>query len=156
MSRVVVRLLCLPAALLVGIGLATADPTALAGAEPATEADVLAAAADPELEATNRELTARLEAVAVRSGLKEDLTDQLLTGRAGLVAAADGFLDANRAAPGCVANMRLHFPAASEQESAARNVIEYARQRAAPRDWPALARRLAGEYRAAFGHNPNL
>ena len=151
MSRSVLRLLALPAALAVAAAVATLNPAHLAGAEFASEADVFAAADDPALAAVNHSLDQQLEAVATRTALKEDLTDQLLAGRIGLAAAAEGFLDLNRQVPECMAAMRLHFPAYDDRTAAAHNVMEYARQRTEPAAWPAVARRLEAQLRA-LGH----
>ena len=156
MSYPLVRLLGLPAAVAVAVAMTTFDPTHLAGAESLSEADVFAAADDPELTAANRELTARLEAVTVRTAMKEDLTDRLLAGRVGLATAADGFLQLNGQTPDCLEMMRQHFPASDDRESAARNVIEYARRRTPAADWQRVRDRLADDYRAAFHHAPGL
>ncbi len=154
MTRTLLRLLVLPAAAAVALAVTTVNPTALAGAEGLSEADLFAAAEDPELTAVNHDLDRRLEAVAARTAYKEDLTDQLLAGRVTLAAAADGFLRVNQDVPECLSAMRLHFPGVDDREMSARNVIEYARQRVATAAWPAVSRRLTGEYQAAFHHDP--
>lgn len=153
MSRAAIRLLGVPLAA-AAVALTTLDPTRLAGAEPVPAEDVYEAADNPELTAVNKELTARLEAVAARTAEKEELTDQLLAGRAGLAAVADQFLRLNAQSEEALGMMRHNFPASDDRESAARTVLEYARQRADPAAWPRLRDRLAAEYRAAFHHDP--
>ena len=154
MTRSLLRLLVLPAAAAAALAVTTVNPAALAGAEVLSEGDLFAAAEDPALTAVNHDLDRRLEAVAARSAYKEDLTDQLLAGRITLAAAADAFLRLNQDVPDRLEAMRLHFPGVDDREMSARNVIEYARQRVAPAAWPATARRLTGEYQAAFHHDP--
>lgn len=152
MSRLLVRLLAVPAAVATAAAVVTADPRALAGAEVAVhEAEVLAAADDPDLTAANRHLTARLEAVAARTAMKEDLCERLIAGRISLAAAADGFLALNADDPACQATLRLYFPAATERESAARNVLGYVGYRVPAADRGRVTARLRAEYQAAFG-----
>lgn len=148
------RLLALPAAVAAALAVTTLNPTTLAGAETLSQSELFAAADDPELSAVNQTLDQRLEAVAARTAYKEDLVDQLLAGRATLAAVADNFLRVNAESPECLAVMRMHFPGTDDRETSARNVIEYAHQRVAPADWPAIARRLTGEYQAVFHHAP--
>lgn len=156
MSRMIVRWLSVPAVVTLAAAVLTADPRPLAGAEVVHEAELFAAAGDPELTAVNRDLSARLEAVAARTALKEDLCDRLLAGRIRLAVAADGFLRLNQDAPECLDAMRLHYPASDDREAAARNVLTYLMYRVPAADWPRQAARLAGEYRELFGHAPVL
>jgi hypothetical protein len=131
---------------------AVVAPRGLSGAEAASEADVFAAADDPELSAVNHALAARLEAVAVRTAMKDDLVQQLVNGRLSLAAAAGQFLDLNSQSPDCLSVMRAHFPGRTDTESAARNVIEYARHRTPAGRAEQVADRLAAEFRAMYPH----
>lgn len=153
MSRLFVRLLTVPAAVTVAAAAVTLDPRSLAGAERFAihEAEVLTDADDPELTAANRQLTARLELVSARTAAKEDLCELLMAGRISLAAATDAFLQLNADAPECLAAVRMHFPAPTDRESAARNVLSFVGYRAPAADRGRLTARLAAEYRALFG-----
>lgn len=155
MPRLLVRLLGLPA-VIAAAALIVADPRPLAGSESLEDQELFAAAGDPDLLAVHRDLNAQLGEVSVRTAMKEDLVDRLLDSNLALVAAADGFLTLNGAAPGCLEVMRQNFPASDDRESAARNVLEYVRQRVNAEDWPRVSARLVAEFRAAFHHSPRL
>jgi hypothetical protein len=64
-----------------------------------------------------------------RSRIKESLAQDLIDGRISLADAADQFMALNEVAPAIVGSMRQSFPASSDRESAALQVVSYVKVR---------------------------
>lgn len=85
------------------------------------------------------------EAVLHRIAVKESLVTDLVAGRATLAEVTEQFyiLDASR--PAYLAVLRESYPAATDREMIARNVIAYALPRAAPEERETLSSRLEAD-----------
>ena len=95
---------------------------------------------DRRLAAENAELMRCLRA-------KEAVVADLLRGRMTFAGAADRFGALNESYPACAAQLRGHYPGATDREKCARNVIDYALHRAAPHEEAAARARLEAELR---------
>jgi hypothetical protein len=80
-----------------------------------------------------------------RIAAKEALVAELIGGRLSLADTVEEFLALNAALPAATERIRADYPGDSDEESTARNVIDYALRRVPAADRPALSRRLAAE-----------
>lgn len=105
--------------------------------------------AERELAAANRaqeQLAADDVTILNRITAKESLTDEVIASRLSLADAAAQFLALSSDSPIYLAYLRDTYPDGTDDERAARNVIEYASQRVAnPTERDALTRRLTAE-----------
>jgi hypothetical protein len=146
------RWLTVPAVAVAVYAILTADPAVTAGRPPAgDETEIYDTCPDADLRAAHRRYVDRLETVTVRMQQKEQLIAELVAGRRRLTDVAAEFLRLNRAEPECLTAIRGYFPDGSDEEVAARNVIEYVGPRVAAGDRPAVLARLDREFAAAFG-----
>ena len=91
------------------------------------------------------------EAAALRARLKHRLTEELIAGRITYGEAIEHFLAINRSADGVMATTRGFFPAATDEESVARQVLSYvdAHLRRDPARQVAVKDRLSAERRGS-------
>jgi hypothetical protein len=92
-------------------------------------------------------LSSEDDEVLRRIAIKEGIISDLLTGRSTLAEATDRFTELNAARPEYVEALRDTYPGATDQEKFARNVISFARARAALHERAALSSRLEAELR---------
>lgn len=95
----------------------------------------------------NDRLDAAEDEVQRRMAVKEALVAELVAGRTTLAAVTAQFVEMNAGRPNYVAAIRASFPGGTDQEKAARNVIEYALARTAAANQAAVAGRLEAELR---------
>jgi hypothetical protein len=93
-----------------------------------------------------KELEQHGNSVKARIQFKEAAVDELLAGLIGLREAANQFLEMNRHQPDALANLRLHFRGATDEERCAAQVISYIKSRNCdPRVTEALLGELSQE-----------
>ena len=89
-----------------------------------------------------------------RIALKEAMVNELIAGRAGLVEVAGRFEALNGVVPGSLEVLRTRYPGLSDLERAAMNVLDYVDGQELPAEQlRPIMRRLAGDYRLAFGRD---
>jgi hypothetical protein len=84
-----------------------------------------AQAEERDLRSEEERIDNKLKHADRRSRIKEFIAQDVIDGRTSLFEAADQFLALNEAAPALVAPMRERFPAATDRECAALQVMSY-------------------------------
>ncbi|MEO2088846.1 MAG: hypothetical protein ABGY75_05025 [Gemmataceae bacterium] len=102
----------------------------------------------------SEELSGRTLQVADRIAVKEALVTRLVSGELSLNEAAAQFAELNASEPIKVTALRWRYGDLSDDELAARSVIEYVDSRGLPNRTQVLDR-LDRQYQARFGHRPN-
>ncbi len=87
-----------------------------------------------------------------RINTKEQWLEELIAGRATLRATTERFMGLNRSNDAARTAIDFHYPGATDEEKAARNVIDFANTRLAYTPGPSdTRRRLQTEFRDQFG-----
>jgi hypothetical protein len=109
---------------------------------------------DPEIVATQRKMDTQQHELAQRMMYKEVMITDLLAGKCTLAEVSDEFLRMNRELPSALTVIRSKYPAKSDEELSALNVLDYVNERLTrEKHDPACVVELHKQYFARFGQN---
>ena len=141
------RLMVYPAAAALVLAVVWASPSGTATGRNGVELPT-----DEELAAQLRQLTDRQTAVDARLAYKNSVVAELVAGRVTLPAAAAAFWRVNQGEERCLAVIREAYVGKSDEEKAARNVLDFVTARTIPEpDRTRVLARLRRELTAEYG-----